>query len=129
MAREWPDYADDFPKEVKSCVGSGDGTFLVVIGDGQVIGLGGIQISLMSYAVWNITWLLVDPEYRGKGIGGMLVRKLEDYAKEHRDSRENELAICLTTGVASFYEKLGYKAVVEYSGRGNKTRYLMWRTL
>ena len=131
IGKEWPDYAADFPNEVKAAKNGfdpGEAEFFVGVGDGKVIGVGGIAISLMSYAVWNITWLLTDPDYRGYGIGRMLVGKMEDYAKSHKDIREPELAVCLTTSVKGFYEKLGYRSVVDFDGRNDKRRYLMWKT-
>lgn len=71
--------------------------------------VGGVYGSITEDSMY-IAWLVVDEEYRGKGIGKILMCKIEEKAKE-----QSIYSINLGTvefQAREFYEKLGYKVVL-----------------
>ena len=56
-----------------------------------------------------IQYLLVDPEWQGKGVGRLLMEKAEEIAKE-KGIKRIELMVLEGNPAIGFYEKLGYRA-------------------
>lgn len=89
------------------------GTLLIAETDKDVIGFAHGSIRLAPDYLGNkklglITHIYVDREYRGRGVGESLVKKLEKWFKE-KDVHSVELQVLAAnkSGIA-FWEKLGY---------------------
>lgn len=124
--REWPSYSGGFRKEVLDIHSDKDGCCYVALRGQEMIGVGIVTVSMMSYLVWNISWLVVSASNRGHGVGKSLVHQMEHHAMCHRDTREPALSICLTTSVQDFYRKLGYAESAKFS---DNKQSMMWKNL
>ena len=65
--------------------------------------------------------LFVVPEHRRKGAGAVLVRAIEDQAREREFSR----LYLYTTGAVGFYEKLGWKVLDRTNWKGFDTALMV----
>lgn len=71
-----------------------------VVGIGRVIGDGAIYFYIQD--------VIVDPDHQGKGIGKLIMDRIEDYlAKE--TSQNSFIGLMAAQGVTHFYEQFGYK--------------------
>jgi amino-acid N-acetyltransferase len=78
--------------------------FMIARGkDGSIIGVVGIEMYGDSGLLRS---LAVDPAYRGRGLGRLLTRKIESFAR-HRGTKALYL---LTMTAADFFAKVGYQA-------------------
>ena len=79
---------------------------------GRVVGLVAMVVCLAighPNGYTKINGLGVLPEYRGKGVGGMLIEKAEEFAKVN-----GTMYLCLASGLHretahAFYEHMGYQ--------------------
>ena len=88
--------------------------FFVARQDGRALGCGGYV--LLSGQTAEMKRLFVDPVARGRGIGGAIVRAVEDAA-----AGEGVRTLFLETGVKSFealrlYGRLGFAACGPFAG-------------
>lgn len=82
--------------------------------DGQLIGFIAIRKELKDFELINIenpglyiSDLIIDPEYRGKGIGKALLKKAEEYAKSLGLSHLR-LGVVAKNPARKFYKKEGF---------------------
>lgn len=89
------------------------GVFLTIDTDGDVVGCGGVQ--RLDEQTAEIKRMWVHPEWRGLGLGGRLLRRLEDEA-EHLGQRRIVLDTngSLTEAIA-LYERVGYRPIERYN--------------
>ncbi|MBI1206399.1 MAG: GNAT family N-acetyltransferase [Azospirillum sp.] len=80
--------------------------FVAAIGD-RVVGAGGVALSFMTVGTAELGWLVIDPDYRVKGLGAALLVRRERWAIE----RHAELML-LSAGQPEFHERYGYSIVV-----------------
>jgi len=89
-----------------------DRCIMVAETDGKVIGICSIQ-TLISTAeggkVGLVEDVVVNPSYRGKGIGRMLLASLEEWAKKKGLKRLQLLADKNNLPALEFYEKMNWK--------------------
>ena len=52
--------------------------WLVPVADGQVVGFGYCEPERMTIGTWNLLAIAILARYRGRGIGGAMMRYLED---------------------------------------------------
>lgn len=80
--------------------------FLVAVGEGRLVGtvMGGYD----GHRGWMYS-LAVAPEFRRRGVGGMLVRHLERALADRGCLKMNLQVQAGNAAVAGFYEKLGYR--------------------
>ena len=64
----------------------------------------------------EIFWLAVKKKYQGKGIGTMLVKFIEEYAKKKGFRAAFVYTNKNMKTARNFYEKLGYKFINEFHG-------------
>ncbi len=100
-------YGDKFRQEAERAVLSPPsaicGTFLP---DGRLVGVGAALKEGFDYAYWSLTWIFVDMEMRGKGLGRVVVDSLLLHIKgEQAKSHNPNVRVLLSTteDVASFY--------------------------
>ncbi len=81
---------------------------LIVVGvyhNKKLVGIGRMMgDNTTSFLIRDIAVL---PEYRGNGIGNLIMHKLIDYAKKHTINK-SYVALMATKGTETFYEKLGF---------------------
>lgn len=80
--------------------------FFVAVADGRLVGtvMGGYD----GHRGWMYS-LAVAPEFRRRGVGGMLVRHLERALAVRGCLKMNLQVQASNAEVAAFYEKLGYR--------------------
>ena len=88
-----------------------DATYFIAMYGPRVIGFEGIKETGIHHTVWEIPWCIVDPEFRGKGIGKALTNTCIDYAVGHGGK-----AVFLSTPAPRLYEWRGFKVVGELPG-------------
>lgn len=105
----WKDYYDK--SGIKHLI-NGSFVFAVVIDKkvGKAIGMGRVLSDGTSDAY--IQDLVILSEYRNKGIGKKLVKKLTDYCKS---KNIHWIALIAEPGQQGFYENLGFKKMKNYT--------------
>jgi amino-acid N-acetyltransferase len=78
--------------------------FVVVEDRGKIIGCGALHLYGPHLA--EIRSITVDPEYRRRGAGVLLVNKLLKHAEKHQVG-----GVCLFTRIPEFFSKLGFAIV------------------
>jgi len=78
--------------------------FIVADSDGHVVGCGALHVLWDDLA--EVRTLAVDPSFRGRGIGGLLLRRLLDIAAELGVER----VFCLTFET-EFFERFGFEEI------------------
>jgi GNAT superfamily N-acetyltransferase len=90
------------------------GGFLLMRIDGDAIGCGGLK--RLDDETCEIKRMYVAPEWRGRGLSGVLLGALEQHGRELGYAR-----VRLDTGdrqhaAASLYERAGYRRIPDYNG-------------
>lgn len=97
------------PKELSE-ITQNQGNCLVAILDKVIIGFGCYikfpEQSTSSHNIYALSWLNILPQYKGKGIGKLLVLELEKYIGTRS---KIPFYVSLQTVIPAFYEKLGYQ--------------------
>ena len=92
---------------------SKDHTAFVAAIENRIVGWIGaaqaIMIEVMPHC--EITGLVIDENYRGKGIGKMLIEKVEQWAKEKGNDRLSLRCNVKRIEAHSFYEHLGFTEI------------------
>lgn len=76
-------------------------------------------------AYW-VGFFAVEKEYRGKGIGFALLKKLEEVIK---DKKQDKLWVSSVPETRAYYERQGYKLVCEGKVAGDRLRYFLVKYL
>lgn len=76
-------------------------------------------------AYW-VGFFAVEKEYRGKGIGFALLKKLEEVIK---DKKQDKLWVSSVPETRAYYERQGYKLVCEGKVAGDRLRYFLVKKL
>lgn len=71
-----------------------------IIGSGRVIGDGSIYFYIQD--------VIVLPEYKGKGIGKMIMNEIENYLLKSAN-KNSFIGLMAAEGVEEFYKQFGYK--------------------
>jgi len=104
-------------------------TYIVIRADGKIIGYGGMWIIFDEAHVTNVAVL---PEYRGMGIGELIMRTLIDLAKK-RGAVKMTLEVRKSNHVAqNLYTKLGFQPTGirrGYYSDNNEDAIIMWKDI
>ena len=73
----------------------------------KLIGFGILSESTLQY-FYDLTWVCIDTDYQGQGIGKQLVNKAIEF------SQEKDRDLVITTEQTKFYSDLGFKICNEY---------------
>lgn len=97
------------------------GAFVLALVDGRPVGCGGVRRLEPDVAEVKRMW--VDPQLRGGGLGGRLLRELEARAVAlgHRVVRL-DTNVTLSEAVA-MYERAGYRAIARYNDNPDAGRW------
>jgi ribosomal protein S18 acetylase RimI-like enzyme len=127
--KEWSEY------RAKKFVINKDKDRLILIAkdNNKLIGYMGIKeyednpardfVNLKDY-IW-ITWIAILPKYRDKGLGSILLKSAEKYAKEFM---KTGILLNCKEKVITFYDKNGYSRLGEYNDKG-ASRYVLSKKL
>ena len=87
------------------------GSHLVALDSGAVVGYG--RLNDLGDGLFNISHMAVAPEYRGKGVGRML---LEGLVKAARSAKAEWIRLSARLPAVSFYERAGFHRAGETFG-------------
>lgn len=111
----WPDKPTNrsaLRRIYKQELASKSGAYLCVVKQRRIVGFGSLKIKnslWLEGSLAHIDELVVKSEYRGKGVGAALLRRLEMLA-EHRGCRRVELDSASHRKLAhKFYEDRGFE--------------------
>jgi len=128
-AEVWPDESDSIGQKLccemrdqfSDC--SSPPSFFVFESDGSIIGMAGYQRSMMSWDIYELTWVMVHPSQRRKSVG----RALVEYTKDNIIIDDPSAKIIIfTTLVPAFYLKIGCETIREYTVDGEKHSIMFW---
>jgi ribosomal protein S18 acetylase RimI-like enzyme len=92
----WTEYTEDAERTYRALCARGV-TTLVALGDGRVVGA--IQVQSDGFIQAHVSMLLIDREWRGRGLGSRLLREgLE---------RAGGMWLDIRTRTEGYYERLG----------------------
>ena len=85
-----------------------DGAFHIMVceNDGTVVGVGRLHFN--SEDEWQIRYMAVEDSYRGRGIGKIVLSKLEEAAKSEG---AGQIELNARETAVQFYEKAGYQVI------------------
>jgi ribosomal protein S18 acetylase RimI-like enzyme len=95
-AEGWTEYSEDAQRTYRALTAPGT-TTLVVIADEQVAGV--IQVQSDGFMQAHLSMLLIDPKWRGAGLGSRLLREALD--------RAGGVRLDIRTRTEGYYERLG----------------------
>ncbi len=107
----WPGYKKRFRRKIQAYTEYRDlfaPYFTVAKDGGSVVGFALLTASTMSTDLDTISWVAVDPDHSGAGIGRRLVIACADEAQGRGRS------VVLSTSVPGFYEKIGFRIAGPY---------------
>lgn len=94
---------------------TGSATYGLVSKTGDIVATGTIVKSCIDYALWGITWVVVDKELRGQGLGSDLTKTLIEHAVANKKLFPSEHAVIeLTTQTPDYYTRFGFKVVTQW---------------
>ena len=83
--------------------------------DNNIIGYAAVSIEKLSWRLYNpiaeIKKLCVNPLYRGKGVGTMLMQEISNIVKKRGVKRLNVIVLSNNNPALRFYRNNGYKDV------------------
>lgn len=105
---------DDIKLNIQGILGKSDYVVYVAVSpDEKVIGCIQAQMSLVFYSkpMIEVNGLVVDKNYRKKGIGNSLLKQIELFARERNCTFINLRANVIRKEAHEFYKKLGYEEI------------------
>ena len=109
----YPLSAQQTLQNITDVLQSKDHTALVAVHEDKIVGWAGgaytIMIEVMPHC--EINGLVIDENYRGQGIGKMLIEKIKEWAKEKGTNKLSLRCNVKRTEAHLFYEHLGFKEI------------------
>jgi GNAT superfamily N-acetyltransferase len=90
-----------------------EGAFLVMCGDRVAVGCGGVQ--RVDTATGEIKRMWIHPDWRGLGLGGRLLARLEDVARDLGRTRVVLDTNATLVEAIAMYERAGYRSIERYN--------------
>ena len=90
-------------REKMNPLGIAPGNFIIAEAENEVIGFGQVR---EAGGVWELASLVVEKDWRGKGVGVQLVQKL--LKRHHTDHPGEALFLITLEGTRGFYQKAGF---------------------
>ena len=107
----YPATAHELPGRLEALIGQANVVALVAELEHGVVGLVTLHLIRSIHASQPVAWLtslVVDEAARGRGVGGALVRRAEEWARERGATRIAVTSALRRTAAHEFYERLGY---------------------
>ena len=117
------EHAATFLQEMKQ-----DNEILIVcmVLDGDVIGMGCICESHISFGVYELFWGMIDKRYRGNGWGKILVDERIKYVLENKNGKSTPTDIIVVTTKPWHLDRCGFEVLKKLNNEGE---LLMYRRL
>ena len=93
--------------------------YLVCEMDSKIVAVAGYSQSACDYAIYEIFWVNVHPDYQGKGIGTAIIKKTIDIIKSFRSKDKKAEVILLTAKIPEFYRRFGFKSVLKKNSKSH----------
>lgn len=90
--------------------------YLVATHDNTIIGCGGYMPSSIDYGVYEIFWINVKSEYRGRGVGTQLVGHIVELIR----GKGATMILLSATNTKLYAEKFGFKTARVFNGGRSK---------
>ena len=97
------------------------GVFVVAVSDGEAVACGGVQT--IGAGVGEIKRMWVRETWRGAGLGGRLLRHLEDCARHLGNSVVRLDTNDTLTEAIGLYERTGYRPIDRYNDNPHATHF------
>lgn len=94
--------------------------------DGDVIGMGCICESHISFGVYELFWGMIDEKYRGNGWGKILVDERIKYVLENKNGKSTPTDIIVVTTKPWHLDRCGFEVLKKLNNEGE---LLMYRRL
>jgi len=109
----YPASEEDIRRRLAAIERDGRGAVYVAEADGQAIGWVHVYSApqLESDPHAEIGGLVVDEAHRGRGVGQMLMRKAEEWAREHGCREVRVRSNVIREQAHVFYERIGYSNI------------------
>ncbi len=120
-------YAKEFTKEKMAIKFQNREKVWVAIKNDEIVGTVGLEADWdgIKDTYWVLT-LFINPEFHGQKIGTMLMKTLEEYARE---IKAKKIIIPASITGNGFYYKLGYKYKNNKKELNEKKEYMMEKNL
>ena len=109
----YPLSTEQIHQNINAVVASKNHDAFVAELDGKVIGWIGVEQTIMieSDPYCEINGLVIDENFRGKGIGKLLIEKAKQWGREKGNDKLKLRCNVMRTETHLFYQRLGFKAV------------------
>ncbi len=90
--------------------------FFTIDFKGKILGFGGYQLSGLDYDCFELYWININKEYRGKGVGEFMVNKIiNEIKKEPNYTTATTILLSCQDKLKKFYNKFGFKTILKKS--------------
>lgn len=115
------EHAKTFLQEMKQ----DDETLIVcMVLEGEVVGIGCICESHISFGVYEMFWGMIDERYRGNGWGKILVDERIKYVLENKNGKSAPTDIIVVTTKPWHLERCGFEVLKKLNDEGELLMYL-----
>ena len=92
--------------------------------DDKIIGLGCIIESCLSYGLYELSWGMIDPDYRGKHYGKVLIEERINHVKEKYNGWHSINEVLVVTKKPWHLERCGFKIISQLAEKEEVLMYL-----
>ena len=103
--------------------GSPDIVITYMMIDDEVIGLGCICESHVSFGLYELFWDMIDEPYRGKGWGKILVEDRIKWAAEHNKGEHLPKSVIVATKAPWYFTRCGFEIISQLKDDGEVLMY------
>ena len=115
------EHATTFMQEMKQ----DDETLIAcMVLEGEVVGIGCICESHISFGVYEMFWGMIDERYRGNGWGKILVDERIKYVLENKNGKSTPTDIIVVTTKPWHLERCGFEVLKKLNDEGELLMYL-----
>lgn len=103
-------YGKDHPisKNIKNELKRYGEKFKIILKNNKVVGVGCYEETNMDYGVYEISHMMIDPDFRHQGLGKEL---LDNFIREIKDKDGRAILLCATPLSLNMYMKAGFVVI------------------